>query len=99
MKHQYKLLECASSTELNSMVTQHLSDEWDLWGNPFGLEGGFVEGEFGPAIKGIHYFQAVVRFDPSGHTVAGQIEMALREPAGYSMGIPTMSAEEVAENE
>jgi hypothetical protein len=90
MAHQYKLLECAFNEGLNDAVTRHLAEGWDLWGNPF-----VAEAEYFVRVKEIHYFQAVVRFDPSGHAVAekgeilrpirccakAQDDAALHEPA------------------
>jgi len=83
MAHKYRLLERPSSEKLSDVVTERLADGWDLWGNPFAVE---VE-YFGQA-KEVRYFQAMVRFDASGHAVAGKVETALGEPAGYSVQVP-----------
>ncbi len=93
MAHKYRLLERLSSEELSNVVTERLANEWELWGNPFVVEIQYLG----------HYFQAMVRFDPSGHTVAGKIETlrqaqgdaALDEPAGYTVQVPeTPSADD-----
>lgn len=93
MAHKYRLLERPSSDALSNVVTERLADGWELWGNPFAAETKYD----------IRFFQAMVRFEPSGHAVAGQAETlrqaqgdaALREPAGYSVQVPeTPSADD-----
>ncbi len=88
MAHKYILLERSSSGELSAVVTERLADGWDLWGNPLIW--------YLDYLREVHYFQAMVRFDPSGHAVVGQVETlrqaqgdaALNEPAGYSVQVP-----------
>ncbi|MBE3038292.1 MAG: DUF1737 domain-containing protein [Chloroflexi bacterium] len=76
MTHEYLILESLNSETLSEKVTEHLADGFDLWGNPFVVPQIFA------------YCQAVVRFDPSGHSVVGHIDTALVEPAGYSIQVP-----------
>lgn len=81
MTHEYKLLHGDIEETLNKRVNEHLADGWELWGNAFFA--GFTS-----------VCQAVVRFDPSGHAVIGKAETALREPAGYSVGVPETPGEQ-----
>lgn len=80
MAHQYKTLYYSSPEELDLVIGQYLKKGWDLWGNPFALTI--------PASGLRIYHQAVVRFDPSGHSVVGKLDAALTETAGYSMQVP-----------
>jgi len=90
MAHQYRLIECPTSNELSYIVTERLADGWDLWGNPLVEVVGYDT-----HVTYIHYFQAMVRFDPSGHTIAGKVENALcaaptrQEPAGREVPAPS----------
>ena len=92
MAHKYRLLERPSSDELSDVVTERLANGWDLWGNPFVEVVGYER-----HVTDVHYFQAMVSFDPSGrevpaapsaHAVAGKVETALGEPAGYNVQVP-----------
>jgi hypothetical protein len=68
MGRQYKLIECAYSDELSAVVSRHLADGWDCWGNPFAQEA-----EYDGNVRDIHYCQAVVRTtepgEPAGYAV------------------------------
>lgn len=89
MTHEYKLLERGTDIDLGIAVTRALGEGWELWGNPF-VQEAVYEGE----VEDIHYFQAVVRFDLSGHEVVGKLDFVLREPAGYTVGVPETPGEQ-----
>ncbi len=80
MAHQYKLLHSELPEELDYLVNQHMEKGWELWGNPFAT--------VFPPLNVRTFYQAVVHFDPSGHEIIGNVETALREPAGYTIGVP-----------
>ena len=75
------MLRCRDEIYLSKEVTKHLVDEWELWGNPFMISMDMENGWF---------CQAVVRFDPSGHSVVGKVETA----AGYSVQVPETPGQE-----
>lgn len=86
MAHEYKTLYAVRPEELDAKVNEYQAEGWDLWGNQYALA---VEGIIGHSVL---YHQVMVRFDPSGHSVAGKQDTALREPAGFSNQVPETPA-------
>jgi hypothetical protein len=86
MRHEYELLKSDTYFLLSALVTGHLADGWDLWGNPFALEA-----EFDAEVRNIHYFQAVVRLveEDRGRKTEDRAESE-KQPAGFTVLVPMM---------
>ncbi|TRZ51165.1 DUF1737 domain-containing protein [bacterium] len=81
MAHEYKLLTGETVYVLSTLVTAHLADGFELWGNPFAVS---------TDIRSYLFCQAVVRQVEREH---GGMRMA-QEPAGYTVGVPETPEED-----
>jgi hypothetical protein len=81
MSHEFKFLESSSSEQFSELVTRHLAEGWDLWGNPV-VQEAMYDGD----VYDVHFFQAVVRMIERPN--AGR-RMA-QETAGYTVQVPIL---------